>query len=327
MDAPDVVIALARGGRRVFRSGGTSPPPPTPREALRYETGSATKPYTGLLLARLLAEGVVGAGDPAAPYLDPHRRPERCPITLLHLITHTSGLPPLPADLYPGALRHWRSNPYAHYSGERVDAAFLRARPRHPPGTRWRYSNFGVATLGHVLAAATSTPWENLLTNRVLAPLRLFGTALAPAVPGSGAVDATGHLGDGETVVPPLLIEGFQAAGAVRATPGDLLRFVEAHLRPAVSPLAGALLDVRRPVLRRGLGHRNVHTLTWFRHETDHGAVYFHAGATTGQQAFLGFAPGTDTAIAAVATRRVRLRDTFVTTAYELLCAPPPDGS
>ncbi|MGQ4516062.1 serine hydrolase [Streptomyces sp. DW26H14] len=325
MDAPDVVVAYARHGRRTIRCGGTAPPPPTPRDLVRYEAGSASKPYAGLLLAQLLRDGAVGAGDPAVAHLAPGRRPGPHPITLTHLITHTAGLPPLPADFYPGALRDWRDNPYAHYPAERVTAAFLRARPRHRPGTRWRYSNFGVATLGQALAAATATPWETLLTEQVLAPLGLSGTALAPTPPraGGSAVDATGHRADGETVTPPLLIGGFQAAGAVRATPGDLLTFVEAHLRPADSPLEDALLSVRRPVLRRGRGHRDVHSLTWFKHESDGGPVYFHAGATSGQQAFLGFAPGTDTALAAVCTRRFRLRDAFVATAYGLLCAPP----
>ncbi len=112
---------------------------------------------------------------------------------------------------------------------------------------------------------------------------------------------------------------GFQAAGAVRATPRDLLAFLEAHLDPDGSPLAAALRSVRTPVLRRGLGHRHVHTVGWFRHPTDGGPMYFHSGATLGQQAFLGFRPDTGTALAAVCTRRFRARDPFVTTAYTLL--------
>ncbi|MET9432350.1 serine hydrolase domain-containing protein [Streptomyces sp. NPDC003036] len=324
MDAPDTVVAYSRDGRRTVRCGGTAPPGPVPRDLLRYELGSASKPYTGLLLAELVRSGALSGDDPAVAHLDPgHRGDEHgrlAAITLTHLITHTAGLPPLPRDFYRQALPHWTTNPYAGYPPERVVRAFLRSRPRHRPGTRWRYSNFGVAVLGHTLAAATATSWEELLTGRVLRPLGLTDTALRPEGPGT---DATGHKADAATSVPPLVIGGFQSAGAVRTTPYDALAFVEAHLRPAATPLAEALGAVLRPVLRRGWGHRHVHTLTWFRHPTDEGPLYFHAGATSGQQAFIGFRPDTGTALAAFCTRRHRGGDPFVTAAYALLQDPP----
>ncbi|MFF3488672.1 serine hydrolase domain-containing protein [Streptomyces sp. NPDC002701] len=318
VDAPDVVFALSRDGRRTVRSGGSGPPPSVPRDQLRYEIGSASKTFTGLLFAQLTQTGLLSAGEPAVTCLDPARRTGRDPVTLAHLITHTSGLPALPADFYPRALPNWRTDPYAGYPDRRVVDAFLRRRQPRRPGARWRYSNFGVAVLGHALSAATSTPWDDLLTRQVLWPLQLRGTALRPAGPDT---DATGHRKDGSTPTPPLTIGGFRSAGAVRATPHDLLTFLEAHLDPAGHPLAGALRAVRRPVLRRGWGHRHVHTVGWFQHPTGHGPMYFHCGATLGQQAFLGFRPDTGTALAAVCTRRFRSQDAFVATAYALLAA------
>ncbi|MEU0742633.1 serine hydrolase domain-containing protein [Streptomyces sp. NPDC006134] len=317
-DAPDVVLALSRHGRRVVHSGGTAPPPEVPRPDLRYEIGSSSKTFTGLLLAQLIRRGVLTGGEPAAACLDPGRPTGPDPVTLAHLVTHTAGLPALPRDFLPRTLPAWRTNPYARYPAARVTDAFLRHRPRHRPGTRWGYSNFGVAVLGHAVAAVTGTPWEDLLTAHVLRPLGLGGTALAAEDP---KTDATGHRKDGRTAVPPFDAGGFQAAGAVRATPLDLLGFLEAHLRPSGSPLAGALRAVRTPVIRRGTGHRHVHTVAWFRHPTDGGPMYFHSGATLGQQAFLGFRPDTGTALAAVCTRRVRggARDPFLSGAYALL--------
>ncbi|GGL64311.1 penicillin-binding protein [Streptomyces fumigatiscleroticus] len=315
-DAPDTVFAVSRYGRRTVRTGGTAPPPTVPRENLRYEIGSASKTFTGLLLTHLVRLGLLSGGEPAAVCLDPGRRPGPHPVTLAHLITHTAGLPALPRDFIPRALPAWHTNPYARYPAGRVTEAFLRHRPRHRPGTRWHYSNFGVAVLGHALAAATGTAWEELLTAHVLRPLGLAGTVLRAEDPG---VDAVGHGKDGRTAVPAFDAGGFQAAGAVRSTPHDLLGFLEAHLDPAQSPLAGAVRAVRTPVLRRGLGHRHVHTVTWFRHPTDGGPMYFHSGATLGQQAFLGFRPDTGTALAALCTRRFRPRDPFIATAYALL--------
>ncbi|GAA2416550.1 serine hydrolase domain-containing protein [Streptomyces coeruleofuscus] len=317
-DAPDVVFALSRHGRRTVLSGGTAPPPPLPREDLRYETGSAAKTFTGLLLARLIHSGELSGGEPAAAFLARGRPAGANPVTLAHLITHTSGLPALPAGFYLRGLPAWHTNPYARFPAARVVDAFLRHRPRHRPGTRWRYSNYGVAVLGHALAAATRTPWEDLLTDQVLSPLGLDGTTLRADDSG---FDAPGHGKDGESPVPPFDAGGFQAAGAVRATPHDLLTFIEAHLDPTGAPtqLAAALRAVRRPVLRRGIGHRHVHTIAWFCHPTGGGPMYFHSGATLGQQAFLGFRPDTGTALAALCTRRFRAHDPFLATAYALL--------
>ncbi|GHH17107.1 serine hydrolase domain-containing protein [Streptomyces lanatus] len=322
VDAPDVVFAVSRSGHRTLHCGGTAPPPRVDRQDLRYEIGSASKTFTALLLAQLIQRGLLTGGEPAAACLDPGRRTDRTPVTLAHLVTHTAGLPTLPPGFYPRALPAWRTNPYGRYDAERVTGAFLRHRPRHRPGTRWQYSNFGVAVLGHALAAVSGTAWEELLGAHVLRPLGLTGTALRAEDP---KTDAVGHGKDGRTPTLAFDAGGFAAAGAVRATPHDLLTFLEAHLDPAGSPLGGALRSVRTPVLRRGLGHRHVHTTAWFRHPTSGGPMYFHSGATLGQQAFLGFRPDTGTALAALCTRRFRARDAFIATAYAFLADDTAD--
>ncbi|MFJ8760972.1 serine hydrolase domain-containing protein [Streptomyces cyaneofuscatus] len=324
IDAPDVVLAMSRGGVRTVHTGGSAEPGPVARERLHYELGSASKPFAGLLLARLVAQGRVRyedrAADLLAPSLPVHPAVRR--ITLRHLLTHTSGLPGLPADFYPQAVPRWSTDPYGNYPADRVVRAFLRARPRHRPGTRWHYSNFAVSVLGHTLAAATGTPWEVLLHQQVLAPLGLEATLLRP---GPDSTDATGHRRDG-TPLPALDTGGFTAAGALRSSPLDLLTFLEAHVGGAElrdPTLAAALTEVTRPVLRRGWRHAHTHTLTWFQHPTPYGPVLFHAGATLGQQAFLGFRPGAGLAVVATATRRVHRADTFVATAYGLLTETP----
>lgn len=215
-DAPDVVLAFSRHGHRTLRWGGTAPPPPVPRPELRYELGSASKTFTGLLLAQLIRRGLLSGGETAVGCLDPGRSTGPAPVTLAHLVTHTSGLPALPGDFFPRALPAWRTNPYARYPAGRVIDAFLRHRPRHRPGTRWHYSNFGVAVLGHAITGATGTGWEELLAGHVLRPLALSDTGTRALGPGA---DAVGHRKDGRTPVPAFDAGGFRAAGAVRATP------------------------------------------------------------------------------------------------------------
>ncbi|MCK7625154.1 beta-lactamase family protein [Streptomyces sp. RS10V-4] len=317
IDAPDAVLAVTRQGHRTVVTGGSALAPPTPRRELRYELGSLSKTFTVLLLADLAVNGVLSLDDPLTARLPrlPLRHPRSGRITLRHLATHTSGLPRIPTDLLAGALVRPYDNGYAGYDTGRLLDTFARTRPRHRPGTRWHYSNFGLALLGPAMSHTTGTPFPRLLADRVLTPLGLTGTTLAPGATGT---DAVGHRTNGTTPVRSADMGAFAAAGAVRATPDDLLGYVEAHLHPEGSPLAAALREVRVPLLRRGWRHRNTHTLTWYQHPAARGPLLFHVGATFGQQAFVGYHPASGTGLVALATRRGR-HCGMVTTAYELL--------
>lgn len=319
IDAPDVVLAVTRNDRRTVITGGTALAPPTPRHALHYELGSLSKTYTVLLLAELARSGVLSLDDPLAAHLPglplPYANSRR--ITLRHLATHTAGLPRVPRDLIAGALLHPYSSGYAQYDTERLLQTFARTRPRHPPGTRWHYSNFGMALLGPAMSHAAGSDYATLLTDRVLHPLKLTGTTLGPGPTGT---DAVGHRRTGSRPVATTDMGAFIAAGAVRATPDDLLTYLEALLSPEATTMPLPLLDVQVPQLRRGWRHRNTHTLTWFLHPAAGGPLLFHVGATFGQQAFLGYHPASGTGLAAIATRRGP-SCRMVTTAYELLYA------
>lgn len=329
--APDVVVAVSRDGRRALASGGTVPVPAVPREKLSYALGSLSKTFTVLLLAGLTRAGVLGLDDPLAAHLPglPPLGGNARSITLRHLATHTSGLPRVPRDLIAGAVLRPYANGYADYSRDRLLAAFARTRPRHRPGTRWRYSNFGLALLGQALESAAGAAYPDLLARRVLNPLALTATTFGTgggARPGHAV--AVGRRSDGVTPLPPADTAAFAPAGGLLSTPDDVLGYAEAHLGPAGGPLADALRDVQVPQLRRGSLHgRETHTLTWYQHPAAGGPVLFHPGATFGQQCFLGFHPATRTAVAAFATRHDR-RCAVVSSGYGLLqeLARRPEG-
>ncbi|MGW7224564.1 serine hydrolase, partial [Streptomyces sp. NPDC054826] len=98
-DAPDAVFAVSRRGRRTVRSGGTAPPPARPRDTLRYEIGSATKAFTGLLLTRLVDRGRLSGAEPAAALLGGHPSRDGCPGGGGPLITRNGGLGGRPPGL------------------------------------------------------------------------------------------------------------------------------------------------------------------------------------------------------------------------------------
>ncbi|MDW6063734.1 serine hydrolase domain-containing protein [Streptomyces sp. FXJ1.4098] len=123
--------------------------------------------------------------------------------------------------------------------------ALARTRLRAAPGTRVRYSNFGLGLLGHALTgAADGTPYPALLDARVLRPLGLRDTGCALSAAEGGA-QATGYWYG--RARPAFRIPGLPAAGALRTSARDLLALVETILDPVEAP---ARLPPRPPSRR-----------------------------------------------------------------------------
>ncbi|MGW1072453.1 serine hydrolase domain-containing protein [Streptomyces sp. NPDC002537] len=308
-----VAVAAMRGEERVVLCRGPAEPD------TRFEVGSLTKTFTALLLAELAARGEVRYDDPVDRYL-PCAVPGPS-ITLLHLATHTSGLPRLPPGLLGREARAaWFSNPYAAFSPADLLAALPRTRLHHRPGARVRYSNYGVGLLGHVLARAAGGDYAELLAERVLAPLGLADTDCDPYRP-----QAVGHWRGRPR--PPWLIPGLPAAGALRSSARDLLRCLSALLAPerAGPPsLRAALADVQRPRLALPrTGHRLC--LVWNLRPRQGRPLLHHCGGTRGFTAFAGFLPGSGIALAALADTAPTPLAPFIQAAYGTLCAL--DGS
>ncbi|MFD7510546.1 serine hydrolase domain-containing protein [Streptomyces sp. NPDC059853] len=325
--ASTVAVAVHRAGERLVAVGGRTAHHATGRPAepgTRFALGSVTKTYTALLLAELTACGEVGYDDPIDRFLPPGAAPYRrvggAPITLLHLATHTSGLPRLPPGLLRSALPRWFSNPYAAYGPGELLAALARTRPSAAPGTRVRYSNFGVGLLGMLLARAAGEPYggyEQALASRVLGPLGLHRTGVNAGAAG----DATGYWHG--RARPPWRIPGLAGAGALHAGPDELLRYLEALLDPVRAaggegPLATALAEVARPRLVVRPGEDRI-ALVWNARRRPGHLLLFHSGGTRGCTAFVGFSPERQVALAAVANRAPALDGAFIQRAYLLL--------
>lgn len=307
---PGVALAASHEADELLLTSGTTargggiPVGPTDR----FELGSLTKTFTALLLADMVARGEVAFADPIDRYLPSGAAAHvHGSITLEHLATHTSGLPRLPPGLLRSALPRWRTNPYHAFGPDRVMSALRRVRPRATPGSRVRYSNFGMGLLGVLLAGAADRPFEELLTDRVLRPLGLAdtGCAITPQV--------TGHLR--RRPRPPWTIPGLPAAGALRSTARDMLRYLQAHTDPWATPLAKALTEVSRP--RVPVPRADHHLcLVWnLRHRPGHDLL-FHSGGTRGFTSFAGFCPQSRTTLVALTNTAPDLRGTFIQHAY-----------
>jgi len=231
--------------------------------------------------------GEVALDDPVAKYLPPGvKMPERNGrvITLVDLATHTSGLPPLPANLNPKD----PGNPYADYSVDQLYQFLSSYQLTRDIGSQYQYSNLGGGLLGHVLARRAGTDYEALVLTRICDPLGMNNTriTLTPEMKARLAVGHNRALDPVENWDLPTLA----GAGALRSTANDMLTFLAANLGYVKSPLApamAAMLKVRRPTGQPGLEV----ALAWHIWTTNGKEIVWHNGGTGGYRSFIGFDP------------------------------------
>jgi len=305
---PDPELALlGRRGHRAVAAGvirdgerschGWSATGPAPGEDTLFEVGSITKAFTGVLLADMHLRGEVSVDDPLSRHLHGpqpawrHREP-----TLLELATHRSGLPNTPGPMQRRELAFvlglGGGDPWAHLSHADYRRLVTRESPRRAPGAGVRYSSMAVGLLGDALAARAGTPYEQLLDQRILAPLGMTSTAVnVPAACTARLLD--GHSRRGRPRPP---IQDFMpAAGSLRSTARDMLRFLGACLQPPPDQLGAALRLAQQPQAR--VGRRMEVGLCWLvLTPSPEQRVVWHNGGTWGFRAFAAFAPDRGTA-------------------------------
>ncbi|MDD5263698.1 MAG: serine hydrolase [Candidatus Bipolaricaulis sp.] len=250
-------------------------------ETTVFEIGSVGKTFTGILLADAVGRGDVRLEDPIQQYLPktvtvPTRFGRE--ITLLHLTTHTSGLPAIPDNLAPAD----EMNPYADYTVALL-YEFLSAYRLPSLGTRYLYSNAGFGLLGHILELRTGTNYEELLATRLTSLLGMTSTVMTPTAEIANRL-ATGYRG-GEAF-PRWDNPTLAGAGGGVSTATDLAIYVAANLGLRETSLAESLAASHKShfeagELRLGLGWN----LRW----SPGGTIVEHHGATGGAWAYVGF--------------------------------------
>lgn len=247
-----------------------------------YEIGSVTKLFTAALLADLVLQGKARLEEPVPALCAASPEP---PITLLHLATHTSGLPRLPPNLR--LTRESYANPYAHYLP--ADLEQLLAAPLGARGHvgRYAYSNLGMGLLGHLLAARWGRDYEEAVVTRLCLPLGMEDTRMA-LTPEQERRRVRGYSARGRRV-PDWDFPALPGAGALRSTASDMLKFLAAHLTPTSGPLTDALRLCLQP--RHWLARHQAVGLGWNITERKGRQLLWHNGATGGFNSFVGLLP------------------------------------
>jgi CubicO group peptidase (beta-lactamase class C family) len=258
-----------------------------------FEPGSVTKTWTAMLFAGMVEAGEVTPGDTLGELL-PGREftdPAVAGITLEELASHRSGLPSLaPRGGLGNVLTSvtWRlrgADPYAGISRDDVLDAVAGYRLRADKGTV-RYSNVGMAVLGHALAERAGTPYDRLVTERVLRPAGMTRTVFVPDGAAPPPAAATGRTAAGRPV-DPWTGSGYQPAGVGGwTTVADLAAFLSATVA-GTAPGAAAVTPRFEEDATSRIGY------AWFTTSYGDREITWHNGATGGFSSYVAFEPAT----------------------------------
>ncbi|WP_219894542.1 serine hydrolase domain-containing protein [Aquisediminimonas profunda] len=148
-----------------------------------WELGSDTKAITATMIARLVDKGLLRFEDrlqDLLPDLATTMDPAYRSVTLVQLLGHTGGLPPLTDDAdLPEFKRVIATAKGVQAQRQAIAGAYLAKPPASPIG-EFSYSNIGYIVAGAIAERRTGKSWESLVRREVFKPLGIhqggFGT-------------------------------------------------------------------------------------------------------------------------------------------------------
>jgi CubicO group peptidase (beta-lactamase class C family) len=192
----------------------------------RFRMASHSKLFTATAIMQLREQGKVRLDDPVAEYLPWFRFRQAAaddpPITIEHLLTHSSGLP---REAGP----HWSDLDFPT-EGELKDLMSQRLAA-FSPEVRWKYSNLAYALAGMVVERVSGMSWADYLQKNIFDPLGMAASSVDRTDPKL----ATGYgrrMPDGSREVFPFVdARGMAAATGLTSTVSDMAKFVSAQFR------------------------------------------------------------------------------------------------
>jgi len=189
--------------------------PNTPQT--KFQLASVTKQFTAMAILQLQQQGKLNVQDPICQYL--LDCPEAWqPITIHHLLTHTSGIPDYADSINVDVQKHSLS-----------PIELMNLIPKSvefPAGERFHYSNSGYVILGYIIEQASGELYSIFLLKNIFQPLQMAdtgydNTSMIIKNRADGYLSATANA---EYVNPSVLY----AAGGLYSTVEDLFRWDQA---------------------------------------------------------------------------------------------------
>ncbi len=252
-EIPGLAIAIVQGDQLIWAKGYgkadlATGAPMTPQTPLRV--GSVSKMFTATAIVKLRDAGKLRLDDPVVKHLPWFRLKSDFaaagPVTVEHLVTHTSGLP------REGAFPYWTTHVFP--SLEQLREALPGQSAVYPPGEKIKYSNLGVSLAGAVVAAASGESWGDYVNRHLLAPLGMAGSSAAPD---AALVERLARAYQRKPASGPRALMEYYDTGAIApaaavvSTAEDLARFASFHLGTGGASSEGVLSAAARRDMQR----------------------------------------------------------------------------
>jgi CubicO group peptidase (beta-lactamase class C family) len=293
-----VGVLLADGSKQFYGYGVTEQVNGhRPDRNTLFAIGSLSKGFLGATTAMLVREGKLQWDDTLETLLPAHipLSKDARKITLLQLVTHTSGLPRQPFTIetlgYFVEYLFTGKSFYRHFDRDYL-LDYLRTfqKPGNPAP---QYSNIGYGLLGHVLELRTSEKLSALVHQKILDPLHLENTGYVPDQLPGYAERARGHAGDqpkmirrGQPVPDWQFTDVMSGSAALYSSASDLLSYATAHLYESGDSVRDLAL---RDTLKIRFDRPSEAAATgWIVDEVEGRKITYQIGLVAGYTAYLG---------------------------------------
>lgn len=170
-DVPGASVLVVHNGRSIIRrayglADVEDHVAATPQT--NYRLASMTKQFTAAAILLLAQDGALSLEDPIRKWL-PDLPAATAPITIRHLLTHTSGLIDYEDVIPPGQTQQL-------HDADVLQLLEQQNRTYFPPGTRYRYSDSGYSLLALIVGRAAHEDFATFLKRRIFVPLGMLNS-------------------------------------------------------------------------------------------------------------------------------------------------------
>ena len=177
---PGLSLAVVRSGQ-VIKAKGYGYANLEVRAPTRVDTifpaGSITKQFTATAIMLLVEQGRLKLDDSIVKYF-PEAPAAWKPITIRHLLTHSSGIPDIFGSTEQTLYTKGIIDFHREYTEDELAHAYFAQPLDFPPGTRASYSNSGYQMLGFLIHRITGTYYGDFFREHFLAPLGMTTTTI-----------------------------------------------------------------------------------------------------------------------------------------------------